>query len=43
MPDDAKDYDHAIEGVNLELVNALRQCIKLLEQFTDSVTDIVGW
>jgi len=50
MPDDAKsyaqelwDYVHAVEGVNVELVNALKQPIRLLEQFVDSVPDPVGW
>ena len=37
------DYIDAIEKINFELTDALRQCIKLLEQFTDSVPDSIGW
>jgi hypothetical protein len=37
------DYIDAIEKINTELTGALRQCIKLLEQFTGSVPDPAGW
>ena len=37
------DYIDAIEKINTELTGALRQCIKLLEQFTNSVPNPAGW
>ena len=50
MSDDAKDYVqkfqhyvHTVESIYIELVNALKQSIRLLEQFVDSVPDPVGW
>jgi hypothetical protein len=50
MPDNSKpyaqelwDYVHAVEDVNVELVNALKQSIRLLEQFSNSVPNPVGW
>ena len=50
MSDDAKDYVqklqhyvHTVESINIELVNALKQSIRLLEQFVDSVPDPASW
>ena len=50
MTDDDKEYVNklwkyidAIEKINTELTGALRQCIRLLEQFSNSVPDPAGW
>lgn len=37
------NYIALLEKTNDELVNTLKECVKLLDQFTESVPDPDGW